>query len=101
VHNIDHLQITPEYLAQIVASYYRLDTSEEISRIREHCRHLFSILEQSIDGEYGKKIGFICQELSRELNTLSAKNGSAQISSHIISARESLEKIKEQSANIL
>ena len=49
----------------------------------------------------GKKLGFISQEIGREINTLGSKANDAEIQKHVILMKDELEKIKEQSLNVL
>jgi len=80
--------------------YYleKMDITEEKNRLRAHCE-LFSI---TLDGEVnGKKLGFICQEMGREINTLGSKASYAPMQAVVVTMKEELEKIKEQSLNVL
>mgnify|MGYP002068073660 CR=1 FL=1 len=49
----------------------------------------------------GKKLGFVCQEIGREINTLGSKANDAQIQQIVVQMKDELEKIKEQLMNIL
>ena len=51
--------------------------------------------------EKGKKLGFICQEIGREINTIGSKANNSKIQSFVVEMKSSLEKLKEQSLNIL
>jgi uncharacterized protein (TIGR00255 family) len=81
--------------------YYieKLDISEEISRITQH----FALYHQTINGDEapGKKLGFLVQEIGRELNTIGSKANDYVIQHQIVSAKEYLDKIREQINNIL
>jgi len=82
--------------------YYleRLDISEEKSRLEEHCKHF----KEVVDGDAnlkGKKLGFISQEMGREINTMGAKSNDAEIQKMVVDMKDSLEKIKEQVLNVL
>jgi len=80
--------------------YYleKMDITEEKNRLRAHCE-LFS---KTLDGEAnGKKLGFICQEMGREINTLGSKASYAPMQAVVVTMKEELEKIKEQSLNVL
>jgi len=81
--------------------YYieKLDITEEKVRLRQHCSYFLDTLAQE---EYpGKKLGFIGQEMGREINTLGSKASHAKIQMWVVKMKDELEKIKEQSLNIL
>lgn len=77
----------------------RLDIAEELVRLDNHLNYF----EQTIktDDNPGKKIGFISQEMGREINTIGSKANDAAMQQRVVAMKEELEKIKEQSANIL
>jgi uncharacterized protein (TIGR00255 family) len=82
--------------------YYleKIDINEEKVRLETHCKYFREVLnEQSL--EKGKKLGFIAQEIGREINTIGAKANDADVQRFVILMKEELEKIKEQSMNIL
>lgn len=77
----------------------KLDINEERVRLRQHCKYFF----ETIDGEPypGKKLGFIIQEMGREINTTGSKANHAGIQKAVVRMKDELEKIREQSLNIL
>jgi uncharacterized protein (TIGR00255 family) len=76
----------------------KLDITEEKVRLRKHCDYF----KESIDEEgAGKKLGFIAQEMGREINTLGSKANDADIQRLVVKMKDELEKIKEQLFNIL
>ena len=81
--------------------YYleKLDINEEKVRLRQHCKYFMD----TIDGEPfpGKKLGFIIQEMGREINTTGSKANHASIQKCVVRMKDELEKIREQSLNIL
>ncbi len=81
--------------------YYieKLDISEEKVRLRMHLDHFMEALKG--DDAPGKKLNFISQEIGREINTIGSKANDALIQRYVIDMKEELEKIKEQSLNIL
>jgi uncharacterized protein (TIGR00255 family) len=81
--------------------YYleRLDITEEKVRLASHCNYFLEIISSS--GSAGKKLGFISQEIGRELNTLGSKSADSNIQRLIVEMKDELEKIKEQLNNIL
>lgn len=77
----------------------KLDINEEKVRLRQHCRYFLD----TIDSEPypGKKLGFIAQEMGREINTTGSKANHTEIQKIVVKMKDELEKIKEQSLNIL
>ena len=99
---IDELGITPDEnrLEQEIVFYVeKLDINEEKVRLRQHCKYFM----ETIDTEQypGKKLGFIAQEMGREINTMGSKANHAEIQKWVVKMKDELEKIKEQSLNIL
>lgn len=83
--------------------YYieKFDFSEEKTRLRQHCDYFLEELKNDKERSKGKKLGFISQEMGREINTLGSKANSADIQKLVVQMKDELEKIKEQIANIL
>ncbi|SDL68294.1 TIGR00255 family protein [Catalinimonas alkaloidigena] len=81
--------------------YYleKLDINEEKVRLRAHLGYFLEVLKQP--GHSGKKLHFIAQEIGREINTIGSKANDAQIQRFVVDMKEELEKIKEQSMNVL
>ena len=82
--------------------YYleKLDINEEKVRLSQHCKYFKEILTSG-ESVIGKKLGFIAQEMGREINTLGAKANDKSIQQLVVSMKDALEKIKEQIANIV
>ena len=80
--------------------YYaeKLDLTEEKVRLKEHCIHFKETLKEI---NSGKKLGFITQEMGREINTLGSKAHHISIQKIVVEMKDELEKIKEQVLNIL
>jgi len=82
--------------------YYleKMDMSEEKLRLAQHCKYF---LEQvsNVSQSAGRTLGFITQEMGREINTLGAKAYDAGIQRFVVQMKDELEKIKEQIANVL
>jgi len=76
----------------------RLDVSEELVRLRTHLGHLTTLLDEA--GPVGRKLDFVLQEISREINTIGSKAQDAEIGGHVIECKAELEKIREQAQNI-
>ncbi len=77
----------------------RLDISEEKVRLKQHLDFFKEILE--IQPSAGKKLGFISQEIGREINTIGSKANDADIQRSVVVMKDELEKIKEQALNLL
>ena len=77
----------------------KFDINEEKVRLRQHCAYFMD----TIDSEAwpGKKLGFIIQEMGREINTTGSKANNASIQKAVVQMKDELEKIREQSMNIL
>lgn len=82
--------------------YYleRMDFTEEKTRLKQHCQYFHSTVEKEGTSK-GKILGFILQEIGREINTLGAKANYAEIQQIVINMKDELEKAKEQVLNIL
>ncbi len=99
---IADLQIQPDEnrLEQEIIFYIeKLDINEEKVRLRQHCKYFIDTINNEADP--GKKLGFIAQEMGREINTMGSKANHATIQQWVVKMKDELEKIKEQSLNIL
>ena len=81
--------------------YYieKLDVNEEKNRLDNHLKYFISTMESG-HGQ-GKKLGFIAQEIGREINTMGSKANDHDIQKLVVKMKDELEKIKEQSLNVL
>ena len=100
--NLADLQqkVDPSRFEQEMVFYLeKLDINEEKVRLRQHCKYFLD----TIDGEPypGKKLGFIIQEMGREINTTGSKANHAGIQKLVVRMKDELEKVREQSMNIL
>lgn len=84
---------------EMIYSMEKFDISEEKVRLRSHCQYFLEVIEA--DGQQGKKLNFIAQEIGREINTLGSKANHAEMQKQVVLMKESLEKIKEQILNVL
>ncbi|MGI4021584.1 MAG: YicC/YloC family endoribonuclease [Janthinobacterium lividum] len=93
--NIDQNRFEQELI------YYidKLDITEEKIRLKTHCDYFLETLKNP--DANGKKLGFIAQEIGREVNTLGSKANNAIIQKLVVGMKEELEKIKEQLLNVL
>jgi uncharacterized protein (TIGR00255 family) len=74
-----------------------LDVNEEKVRLQAHLTHFLEAMQEG----QGRKLGFISQEIGREVNTLGSKSNHAAMQRVVVQMKEELEKIKEQSLNVL
>ena len=81
--------------------YYieKLDINEEKQRLSNHLKYFISTLESG-SGQ-GKKLGFIAQEMGREINTLGSKSNHAEMQKIVVQMKDELEQIKEQVLNVM
>lgn len=77
----------------------KLDISEEKVRLAQHLKYYTEVMENEFNN--GKKLGFIAQEIGREINTLGSKANHSEIQKLVVMMKDDLEKIKEQTLNIL
>ena len=82
--------------------YYleKMDINEELVRLKSHMSFFIETLDNDLK-EKGKKLGFICQEIGREINTIGSKSSNSDIQKSVVEMKSCLEKIKEQTLNIL
>jgi uncharacterized protein (TIGR00255 family) len=80
--------------------YYieKLDISEEKTRLRHHCLYFLEVMQEA---EAGRKLGFVAQEIGREINTIGSKANHSGIQKLVVLMKDELEKIKEQLLNVL
>lgn len=95
VQNLDQNRMEQEII------YYleKLDITEEKVRLNNHCKYFTETAEK--EEAPGRKLGFIAQEIGREINTMGSKANDHEIQKLVVRMKDELEKIKEQSLNIL
>lgn len=95
-----NLSIDPQRFAQELVYYIeKYDINEELKRLEQHCRYFRETLND--DESAGKKLNFIAQEMGREINTLGSKANDHAIQRCVVQMKDHLERIKEQTLNIL
>ena len=100
VELIEKKDLDESRLIQEVAFYAeKSDITEEIVRCRSHFKQLELFLEEQ--KQTGKKISFLLQEIVREVNTIGSKSPQVDITLHVVDMKAELEKIREQTQNIL
>ncbi|MBC5619949.1 MULTISPECIES: YicC/YloC family endoribonuclease [Butyricimonas] len=95
IKNIDENRLEQEII------YYleKLDITEEKVRLANHCKYFIETVEKEVAP--GRKLGFIAQEIGREINTMGSKANDHDIQKLVVRMKDELEKIKEQSLNVL
>lgn len=94
--NIDENRLEQELIFYLE----KLDISEELVRLENHCRYFKEILKEA-EPSKGKKLGFVLQEVGREINTTGSKANDANIQQWVVLMKDELEKAKEQVLNVL
>lgn len=84
---------------ELIYYFEKVDITEELVRLATHLDYFQKTMKE--DSQQGKKLGFISQEIGREINTIGSKANDAEIQKHVILMKDELEKIKEQSLNVL
>ncbi|MDR7132096.1 uncharacterized protein (TIGR00255 family) [Algoriphagus sp. 4150] len=84
---------------ELIYYFEKLDITEEIVRLDTHLKYFATCLSEETG--QGKKLGFISQEIGREINTIGSKANDAAMQKHVILMKDELEKVKEQSLNVL
>lgn len=84
---------------ELIYYFEKVDITEELVRLETHLNYFLKTMKE--DSFQGKKLGFISQEIGREINTIGSKANDAEIQKHVIQMKDELEKIKEQSLNVL
>ena len=84
---------------ELVFYLEKLDLNEEKVRLNKHCDYFLETIDSG--NSNGKKLGFISQEIGREINTIGSKANDAAIQKIVVKMKDDLEKIKEQVLNIL
>jgi uncharacterized protein (TIGR00255 family) len=80
--------------------YYieKIDINEEKVRLKTHCNYFLTTMKEPASG---RKLNFIAQEIGREINTIGSKANDVDIQKHVVLMKDELEKIKEQTNNVL
>jgi uncharacterized protein (TIGR00255 family) len=102
VKNLDELAAEYDqnrFEQELIYYLEKLDITEEKVRLKNHCDYFVQTLKTK-DSE-GKKLGFICQEIGREINTLGSKSNHSEMQKIVVQMKDELEKVKEQVLNIL
>ena len=84
---------------ELIYYFEKIDINEELVRLETHLDYFMKCMDTEVS--QGKKLGFISQEIGREINTIGSKANDAGIQKLVIQMKDELEKIKEQSLNVL
>ncbi|WKZ65408.1 MAG: YicC/YloC family endoribonuclease [Flavobacteriales bacterium] len=87
------------YEQELIYYLEKLDITEEKVRLRAHCAYFRETIQA--DEQQGRKLGFIAQEMGREINTIGSKANDAVIQRLVVRMKDELEKVKEQLLNVL
>jgi len=97
---LGNVDLDPNRLMQEVAILAdRSDVSEELVRLQSHIAQFYQLMEK--DEPVGRRLHFLLQEISREINTLGSKNGTGKIIKLVVEFKNNLEQIREQVQNVL
>jgi len=95
--NVDYDQ--NRFEQELIYYIEKLDISEEKQRLSNHLKYFITTIESG-HGQ-GKKLGFISQEMGREINTLGSKSNQAEMQKIVVQMKDELEQIKEQVLNVM
>jgi uncharacterized protein (TIGR00255 family) len=99
LQDLAHASVDQNRLEQEMIFYIeKMDVSEEKIRLSNHLDYFLETMKLSLSG---KKLGFIAQEIGREINTLGSKSNHAAMQKLVVDMKDNLEKIKEQVLNTL
>lgn len=99
IEKLEEVNIDENRLEQELIFYIeKLDITEEKVRLKTHCDYFKTTMNDDFSG---KKLGFIAQEIGREVNTLGSKSYNADMQKIVVEMKDELEKIKEQVLNVL
>jgi len=90
---------TNRFEQELIYYLEKYDITEEKVRLKNHLDYFVTTLKS--DDSNGRKLGFICQEIGREINTIGSKANSAPLQQIVVQMKDELEKIKEQMLNVL
>lgn len=102
IAKLEGVTIDNNRLAQEIIYYIeKLDINEEKTRLSNHLNYFLITMNEGDEVGVGKKLGFIAQEIGREINTLGSKSCNAEMQQIVVQMKDELEQIKEQVLNIL
>lgn len=104
IENLENLQLDKgidanRFEQELIFYLERFDFNEEKVRLANHCQYFMETMDEPYSN--GKKLSFISQEIGREINTIGSKANESNIQRLVVQMKDSLERIKEQMANVL
>jgi len=84
---------------ELIYYFEKMDITEEKTRLKHHCHYFAEVMQEP--EQVGRKLGFVAQEIGREINTIGSKANHSGIQKTVVLMKDELEKIKEQLMNIL
>ena len=104
IENLENLKFNGKvdenrFEQELIFYLEKLDINEEKVRLTNHCEFFIETANQSVSS--GKKLGFISQELGREINTIGSKANETNIQRIVVQMKDHLERVKEQLLNVL
>ena len=90
---------TNRFEQELIFYLEKFDITEEKVRLKNHLNYFREVMEN--DFPNGKKLGFISQEIGREINTIGSKANHTELQKIVVQMKDELEKIKEQLLNVL
>jgi uncharacterized protein (TIGR00255 family) len=87
------------YEQELIYYLEKFDISEEKTRLKHHCQYFVEVMKEP--DQVGRKLGFVAQEIGREINTIGSKANHSGIQKIVVMMKDELEKVKEQLMNIL
>jgi uncharacterized protein (TIGR00255 family) len=100
---LDQLSVEADenrFTQELVYYLEKLDINEELVRLSQHLTFFREILDNKTPTK-GKKLGFVAQEIGREVNTIGSKANDVEIQMQVVEMKDALERIKEQLLNVL
>ena len=100
--SIEELKVTVDenrFEQELIYYLEKLDITEEKVRLTNHLDYFLETMNN--EGALGRKLGFITQEMGREINTMGSKSNHAEMQKLVVMMKDELEKIKEQVLNVL
>jgi uncharacterized protein (TIGR00255 family) len=104
--NISLLEFIPQesldknrFEQELIYYLEKFDISEEKTRLKHHCHYFVEVMKEP--DQVGRKLGFVAQEIGREINTIGSKANHSGIQKIVVMMKDELEKVKEQLLNIL
>lgn len=104
MESLENAQLTGKYdqnrfEQELIYYIEKLDITEEKVRLKKHCEYFLETIQE--ENSQGKKLGFIVQEIGREVNTIGSKCNHFNIQQIVVGMKDEVEKLKEQLANIV